>query len=594
MNIDFNKNYYGVLKIGFNADKKEIKKAYFNLVKIHHPDKGGDPEMFRLLSESYDILMDDNSKKEYDVKSKWGSSYDELNELLNFEFSNLNKTWDENKYEDFKKKEGLNIVIYIDDNFIGEVEYERYVICKTCKGSGKDTNSKIEVKDHITGKIKYFEGCDGCDFCFEENNYVITDKGPIKISNINLGDIVLSSNNSYQKVTHLINKKYTGKILDINVCGININGVTPNHKFNIVRFKKRLDGKLDINNYNILEISAENLTTSDFILYQNNKYEPKSKVFLEKTHNRKEKEIIIDSDFIKFIACYISEGNTRGDRVVVLTFHKEKDINLINFIVDFINNKIGNKVKFIKNKKWGNKVSKIEIYNSQLAKFLKNFCGHLSKNKYIHNDILGAYDDILLETLFSCDGSYKKNCYTYTTISKKLAYQVFHLSQSLGYNANISNNSEKIDKNGLKHQKSYRVYAIKSKKMGIYTKVIKEGKCLKIRDIKEREVISTNVYNITVENTHKYTIDGLLVNNCDGTGKGQDDQPCFICKGLGKVGLTDCKTCKGEKRILGKQKLSGIKIPLNSKDLKVDCMGHFSNIPGKVGHLWLVRKKESV
>jgi hypothetical protein len=47
-------------------------------------------------------------------------------------------------------------------------------------------------------------------------------------------------------------------------------------------------------------------------------------------------------------------------------------------------------------------------------------------------------------------------------------------------------------------------------------------------------------------------------------------------------------------RILGKQKLSGIKIPPNSKDHKVDCMGHFSNIPGKVGHLWLVRKKESV
>ena len=245
MNIDFNKNYYGLLGIGFNVNKKEIKKSYFNLVKIHHPDKGGDAEIFRLLSEAYDILMDDTLKIEYDSKSKWGSSYDELTELLNFEFNNLSKTWDENKYEDFKKKESLNIIIYIDDNFDGEIEYERYVICKTCKGSGKDTNSKIEVKDHLTGKIKYFEGSDGCDFC-------------------------------------------------------------------------------------------------------------------------------------------------------------------------------------------------------------------------------------------------------------------------------------------------------------------------------------------------------------DGTGKGSDNQPCFICKGLGKVGLTDCKTCKNEKRILGRQKLSGIKVPSDSKDYKVDCMGHFSNIPGRVGHLWLVRKKESV
>jgi len=244
MNIDFNKNYYGLLGISFNADKKEVKRSYYSLSKKHHPDKGGDSENFRLLSEAYDILMDEDSRKEYDTKSKWGSSYDELTELLNFEFNNLSKVWDEDKYEDFKKKEGLNIIVYIDDTFNGEIEYERLVVCKTCKGSGKDTSTKIEIKD-INGNIKYFEGDDGCDLC-------------------------------------------------------------------------------------------------------------------------------------------------------------------------------------------------------------------------------------------------------------------------------------------------------------------------------------------------------------EGTGKDYNDQPCFVCKGLGKVGLVDCKTCKGEKRILGKQKLSGIKIPPDSKDFKVDCMGHFSNIPGKVGHLWLVRKKESV
>ena len=34
----------------------EAKKAYRNAVKIHHPDKGGDASMFRLVQESYHRL----------------------------------------------------------------------------------------------------------------------------------------------------------------------------------------------------------------------------------------------------------------------------------------------------------------------------------------------------------------------------------------------------------------------------------------------------------------------------------------------------------------------------------------------------------
>jgi hypothetical protein len=62
---------------------------------------------------------------------------------------------------------------------------------------------------------------------------------------------------------------------------------------------------------------------------------------------------------------------------------------------------------------------------------------------------------------------------------------------------------------------------------------------------------------------------------------------CHFCSGKGKVGLTPCKTCKGEKRILGKQKLTGIK--LTGKETKVEAMGHFAkNEPGKVGYLLIL------
>ena len=118
-------------------------------------------------------------------------------------------------------------------------------------------------------------------------------------------------------------------------------------------------------------------------------------------------------------------------------------------------------------------------------------------------------------------------------------------------------------------------------------KLIKEGICLKIRDVKIRDVISTEVYNITVSETHKYTIDGLLVNNCEGSGKymGLD---CSFCSGKGKVGMNSCAKCVGEKRILGKQKL---KIKLTGEDTRVEAMGnHSKSEPGKVGSL-IIKKK---
>jgi len=123
------------------------------------------------------------------------------------------------------------------------------------------------------------------------------------------------------------------------------------------------------------------------------------------------------------------------------------------------------------------------------------------------------------------------------------------------------------------------------KKMSLYNKKIKEGICLKIRDIKKREVFNTQVYNITVDNTHKYTIDGLLVNNCEGTGESYDGTPCSFCNGQGKIGMSNCEVCGGEKRILGKQKLVNIK--LTGEKTKLDAMGHYAK-DGKIGYLLLV------
>eukprot|EP00088_Acartia_fossae_P030736 TRINITY_DN3171_c0_g1_i5.p1 TRINITY_DN3171_c0_g1~~TRINITY_DN3171_c0_g1_i5.p1 ORF type:complete len:478 (-),score=78.65 TRINITY_DN3171_c0_g1_i5:457-1890(-) len=62
-------NYYDVLGVRQHADTKEIKMAYFKMAKKFHPDfnKTLDArQMFELIAEAYEVLSDEERKKEYD------------------------------------------------------------------------------------------------------------------------------------------------------------------------------------------------------------------------------------------------------------------------------------------------------------------------------------------------------------------------------------------------------------------------------------------------------------------------------------------------------------------------------------------------
>ena len=60
------RDYYEILEVNKSSSKEEIKKVYKKLALKHHPDKGGDAEKFKELSEAYAVLSDDNKRKQYD------------------------------------------------------------------------------------------------------------------------------------------------------------------------------------------------------------------------------------------------------------------------------------------------------------------------------------------------------------------------------------------------------------------------------------------------------------------------------------------------------------------------------------------------
>ncbi len=60
------KDYYKILGVNKSASKTEIKKAYKKLALKYHPERGGDAEKFKEISEAYAVLSDYNKKNQYD------------------------------------------------------------------------------------------------------------------------------------------------------------------------------------------------------------------------------------------------------------------------------------------------------------------------------------------------------------------------------------------------------------------------------------------------------------------------------------------------------------------------------------------------
>jgi tetratricopeptide (TPR) repeat protein len=68
-------DYYEVLGVWPTADNDTIKKAYFKLAKLHHPDvvgeaAGKDGVDFKLINEAFAVLSDPVQRREFDERLK--------------------------------------------------------------------------------------------------------------------------------------------------------------------------------------------------------------------------------------------------------------------------------------------------------------------------------------------------------------------------------------------------------------------------------------------------------------------------------------------------------------------------------------------
>ena len=137
-------NYYEILGISKDASENEIKKAYKKKALEHHPDKGGDPEKFKQITEAYETLSDPNKKNAYDNPQQFNFGNEEMFSNIFSQFNiNINNNVQVNNkkndhyytikvnLKDLHKDINKNLKINIKKNCFICLE-----TCKSCNGNG--------------------------------------------------------------------------------------------------------------------------------------------------------------------------------------------------------------------------------------------------------------------------------------------------------------------------------------------------------------------------------------------------------------------------------------------------------------------------
>ena len=409
-----------------------------------------------------------------------------------------------------------------------------------------------KVKDHFmnprnVGEIKDADGVGtvGNPTCVVPDTNVISNPATIQISNIDIGEKVLSHDGKFHKITQKFERKYQGNILMIkNRLGKTI--LTPDHLIYGIQVPKTHKYCYNKNKRQLVDFitwqHSNDLKKNDIVAYPI----PLKVKDVEYIDVKQKKlaydfksvgipaKLKIDEEFMRFAGYFLAEGYTRiqkckTDAVLCFNINEKKYVsdcvNLVRKIFDF-NAKV---VEYPKHNK-----SNVIIYNVHVTRFLREMFGNGARNKKIPNFMMFLplkKQSELIKGLWYGDGHVDQNRFraSYSTISKQLSQQIKLLLLRQGIIPSVYEEKPR-NSNGVNHQKAYRIYVLDTPSMKKLTSILNidftfrdkiscnawiENKYLytPITEIKE---INYNgpVHNLEVSESHSYTTNSLLIHNC--------------------------------------------------------------------------------
>jgi DnaJ-class molecular chaperone len=294
------------LKKEDNPSKEDIKKAYRAKAKIHHPDKGGDEEVFKNINKSYEILNDSQKRSKYDM---FGAT-DNENESYS-QFGNHGFPFGHDIFNMFSRQTNTNsntahqINIKLSDVFcdiIKKMKIESNNICSECKNN---RHTCVQCNgEGVTHQMKrlgpgmFQKSSRECESCCRSG--FITDKNCIHCKGTGKRKLNIILNVHIKKGVQqdeLIHVKYieTGK--------------TFTFKVNILK-----DEMFDIENRNL--IFRHNLSISDSLCGFNHSIKLPDNTFITIRRNTVTKDQMIFK--VTGYGLPVSKNNVAGDLFIIV------------------------------------------------------------------------------------------------------------------------------------------------------------------------------------------------------------------------------------------------------------------------------------
>lgn len=168
-----------------------------------------------------------------------------------------------------------------------------------------------------------------------------------------------------------------------------------------------------------------------------------------------------------------------------------------------------------------------------LVEWLRNHFGHGAANKLLPAWLYGADESLrraFLEGYVSGDGAMPKAdgspIVMTTTVSRALAYSIKALAGSLGYSPNIylrENQPDVIQGRKVSVKPAYSVrWRIAGQRK--QSRVIDQVEWAPVREVKDLRATGT-VYNLSVEEDESYVAEGVIVHNCTHHSQASGGQP---------------------------------------------------------------------
>jgi len=154
------KDYYDILGVGRDASGDEIKRAYRQLAREHHPDVAHDKtraeHRFKEINEAYEVLSDPGKRAQYDRfgtvgngapgHADFGFGTGSFGDIFDMFFGNVRGGQARHAGPERGSDLRYDLEITLEEAFSGatkEIVFDRLTHCEVCKGSGARPGTMI-------------------------------------------------------------------------------------------------------------------------------------------------------------------------------------------------------------------------------------------------------------------------------------------------------------------------------------------------------------------------------------------------------------------------------------------------------------------